>query len=83
MMIQLYLRDGCPFCRKVLTAAQQIGLEEGKDFEVIDAPPGTPGREVVLRVGGKAMVPFLVDGAVSMYESDDIIAYLRRKFAES
>ena len=82
-MIQLYMRDGCPFCRKVLAAVQQFGMEEGKDFAVIDAAPETPGREVVLRVGGKAMVPFMIDKDVSMYESDDIIAYLEKKFAAS
>jgi len=75
-MIKLYIRNSCPFCKKVLTAAEKIGLKEGKDFTVIDASAGTPGREVVLQVGGKAMVPFLIDGDVSMYESDDIIAYL-------
>ncbi len=75
-MIKLYMRDSCPFCKKVLTAAEKTGLKEGKGFTVIDASPGTPGREVVLQVGGKAMVPFLIDGDVSMYESDDIIAYL-------
>ena len=77
--MQLYMSGPCPFCQKVLRAAQEIGLEEGKDFTVIDASPGTPGREVVLNTGGKAMVPFLVDGDTSMYESDDIIAYMKRK----
>lgn len=75
-MIKLYITDSCPFCKKVLTAAEKLGLKEGKDFTVIDASPGTSGRKVVLQVGGKAMVPFLIDGDVSMFESDDIIAYL-------
>lgn len=78
-MIQLYMRAGCPFCKKVETAAIEIGLVEDKDFQLIDASPFTPGRDVVMKLGGKAMVPFLVDGVVSMYESDDIIAYLKTK----
>jgi glutathione S-transferase len=82
-MIELYVREGCPYCKKVLTAAQRLGLQEGKDFTAIDAAPGTKGREVVLRVGGDSMVPFLMDGAVSMYESDDIVAYLETKFPPS
>jgi len=77
-MIELYMRNGCPFCQKVTKAAHGFGLKEGKDFIVIDAAPGTPGREVVLSRGGKAMVPFLIDGDTSMYESDDIIKYLRK-----
>jgi len=82
-MIQLYMRDGCPFCQKVLLAAQEIGLKENQDFKTIDAAPGTPGRDVVLSVGGKGMVPFLVDGDKAMYESGDIIVYLKRKFLNS
>ena len=76
-MIELYMRDDCPFCQKVVQATGEFGLEEGEDFTVIDAAQGTPGREVVLNKGGKAMVPFLIDGDTSMYESGDIIAYLK------
>jgi glutathione S-transferase len=82
-MIQLYMRDGCPYCQKVLAATQELGMKDGKDFTLIDAAPGTLGRDVVLDVGGKAMVPFMIDGEVSMYESDDIIAYLKDKAAAS
>ena len=82
-MIKLYINARCPFCQKVLSAAQKIGLEDGKDFTTIDAAPGTPGSAVVLSVGGEYMVPFLIDGDTSMYESDDIIAYLKKKFGKS
>ncbi len=82
-MIQLYIREDCPFCQKVLVAALQIGLKEGEDYTVVDAAPGTLGRKVVLDVGGKAMVPFLRDGEFSMYESDDIVAYLKKKKGSS
>ncbi len=80
-MIQLYLRFDCPFCTKVLRAAEAMNLTKGVDYEVIDATEGTPGRQVVLDLGGKAMVPFLVDGKTAMYESDDIIAYMREKLS--
>lgn len=82
-MIELYMSAGCPFCKKVLLATQELGLKEGEDFTNIDAAPGTPGRDVVLNVGGKAMVPFLVDGDTAMYESDDIVTYLEKKFSGS
>jgi len=83
VMVQLYMSASCPFCQKVLLAARQYGLKEGKDYTTIDAAPGTPGRKVVLSVGGQSMVPFLIDGDISMYESDDIIAYLKKKFCDS
>ena len=78
-MIELYIRDGCPFCKKVVQATGEFGLKEGEDFTVIDAAPGTQGRDVVLNRGGKAMVPFMIDGETSMYESGDIIDYLKRR----
>ncbi|WP_176761161.1 glutathione S-transferase N-terminal domain-containing protein [Desulforhopalus singaporensis] len=77
--MQLYMREDCPYCRKVERATLEMGLSAGKDYEIINAAPFTPGRDTVLQVGGKAMVPFLIDGDFSMYESDDIIAYLRKK----
>jgi glutathione S-transferase len=78
-MIQLYVSAGCPYCKKVEKAAGEMGLIEGSDFELVDAAPNTPGRDVLLKIGGKGMVPFLIDGEISMYESDDIIDYLKAK----
>ncbi len=76
-MIEFYVRDGCPFCQKVVQAADEFGLKKGEDFTLIDAAPGTPGREMVLSRGGKAVVPFMIDGDTSMYESGDIVTYLK------
>jgi len=82
-MVQLYLSTHCPFCQKVLRAAKQLGLKEEKDFSIVDAAPGTPGADVVLSVGGDYMVPFLVNGDYFMYESDDIIEYLKKNLGKS
>lgn len=78
-MIELYIWQQCPFCQKVLRAADAIGLQEGRDYTVINGAPGSPGRNMVAKTGGKGMVPFLIDGDISMYESDDIISYLQNK----
>jgi len=80
-MVELYITSTCPFCIKVIRAADQMGLQEGKDYTIVDAAHGKPGRQKVIDTGGRSMVPFLIDGDVSMYESDDIIAYLRTKIA--
>ncbi len=79
-MIELYVSITCPFCQKVERAARELGLTEGREYRLIDAQPNTPGRDVVLKTGGKAMVPFMIDGHTSMYESDDIITYLKNRF---
>jgi glutaredoxin len=78
-MIEIYIRAFCPYCDKVINAARQLGLTEGKEYKTIDAAVNTPGREKLLRLGGKTMVPFLVDGQTHMYESLDIISYLKTK----
>lgn len=79
-MIKLYQFSTCPFCRKVIDAATEMKLKPGEDYILIEASRGTPGREEVVRLGGKGQVPFMVDGDVKMYESDDIIDYLKNKF---
>ncbi len=76
-MVELYVTSTCPFCIKVIRAAGAMGLTEGQDYFIVDAAHGTPGRKRVVDTGGKSMVPFLLDGESWLYESDDIIDYLR------
>jgi glutathione S-transferase len=80
-MIQIYQFASCPYCQRVLRAADRLGLVEGRDYEIVEASRGTPGRAKVVQLGGMSQVPFLVDGAVRMYESADIVDYLAAKFA--
>ncbi len=75
-MLKLYYADYCPYCKKVIAAFKEMGLE----FELIDAAPGTPGRQKLLELGGREQVPFLVDGETMMYESSDIIEYARKNY---
>lgn len=82
-MIQLFQYDSCPYCAKVISTLQSLQLKENKDYKLVEASRGTSGREEVLRLGGKNQVPFLVDDSISMYESDDIIKYLRNKFSKN
>ena len=73
-MLTLYVKAGCPFCRRVLDAAAELGVS----LEEKDVADPEVAAELVAR-GGKLQTPYLVDGArgIEMYESDDIIAYLR------
>jgi len=80
-MIELYVREGCPFCHRVINKINELKLKENIDYKLIDAAPGTPGREVVLKKGGKSQVPFMIDGNLNMYESGDIISYIETKFS--
>lgn len=80
-MIRLYQYDTCPYCQRVIRTVEALGLVLNKDIEFVEASYGTPGRAEVVRLGGISQVPFLVDGEVQMYESADIIAYLRSKYS--
>ena len=68
----LYVKPGCPYCAKVDRFLAEAGLE----IEHRSVLEGCNAEE--LRVlGGKVQSPCLVIDGEPMYESDDIIAYLR------
>ena len=77
-MLTLYRRPECPFCRKVLDMAEESGIA----LEKKDISNPTVANELVAK-GGKKQVPYLFDSetGVVMYESMDIIAYLRAHYA--
>ncbi len=82
-MLELYQMEHCPYCAKVRRVMEELDL----DFICRNMPKGSPKRELLRRLGGKEMVPFLVDTSdksnpVMMYESDDIIDYLKEKYGK-
>jgi glutathione S-transferase len=73
--LELYDFEGCPYCRKVREALSILDL----DAVIRPCPKNGPHfRPEVVRRGGKAQFPYLVDPnhGVELYESDDIIRYL-------
>jgi glutaredoxin len=64
----LYIKQGCPFGAKVLSASGELGIT----FEIRDIADSAVANELVKR-GGKRQVPYLVDEetGAQMYESDD------------
>ena len=70
----LYYSKNCPYCMKVLRFMNENGISmEKRDTSL----PGVK-RELV-NIGGKPQVPCLVVNNEALYESDDIIEYLREK----
>lgn len=69
----LYYKKSCPYCTKVLRF-----MDENKiTLDMRDTlQPGN--QNDLIRVGGKKQVPCLVIDGKAMYESDDIIDYLRQ-----
>lgn len=73
----LYYKKLCPYCQKVFAfmEANKITLDTRDTLA-----PGN--QDDLIRIGGKKQVPCLVIHGKPLYESDDIIAYLREKAAE-
>ena len=73
-MIELYVLDSCPYSQKVMKY-----LEEN-NIEYIKPDVSEPENyEALQEIGGKSQVPFLFDKDkdLKLYESDDIIEYLK------
>ena len=80
--LALYQFKTCPFCIKVRQEMRRLSL----NIELRDAQHDAANREALSQGGGKAMVPCLSirddqGNGRWLYESGDIIAYLRGRFA--
>jgi glutathione S-transferase len=78
-MINLYYKPSCPYCLRVLTANQTIKAP----LILLNVSADSAHKAALLEKGGKTQVPYLqdVDRGMSLYESEDIIAYLARYYA--
>ena len=76
-MLILYVKNGCPYCHKVLSLGEDLDIT----FDLKNSMDTAITAELIAR-GGKCQVPYLVDSDrnVEMYESDDIIAYLQEHY---
>lgn len=74
MELKLYMFDACPFCRKVL---REIESQGRTDIELQNIQKNKEAKETLVEVGGKSQVPCLFIDGEPLYESDDIINWLR------
>jgi glutathione S-transferase len=77
--LTLYELEGCPYCAKVITKLDELGLE----YDSIMVPRAHSERTEVEKVSGQTGVPVLVDpehDVEGMPESDDIVAYLEETY---
>jgi glutathione S-transferase len=79
----LYVSATCPFCHRVRRFLDEAGIR----LEMRDTLFDEEARRELIQGGGRATVPCLRierDGEVTwLYESLDIIDYLRRQFVAS
>jgi len=77
-MLNLYYKPTCPFCRRVLKVSEEFGVE----LNLFDISADLELREELIAKGGKTQVPFLEDTEKGemIYESNDIIEYIRKNY---
>ena len=73
-MIELFMLEFCGYCKKVIKYMDEHDIP----YKTIDISEKA-NEEELIRIGGKKQVPFIIDREkkIEMYESDDIIDYLR------
>ena len=77
--LELFEAEYCPFCRHVREALTELDL----DAMIYPMPKrGMRYRQRLIRLGGKAKIPFLRDPntGVKLYESVPIVEYLYRQY---
>lgn len=77
-MIKFFFMDGCPYCIKVQAKLDKLKIK----FVPRNINDDENWREL-MKIGKKDMVPFIVDGSVAMYESDEIVKYLEEKYGRN
>jgi glutaredoxin 3 len=80
-MLILYMRSTCPFCQRTMQMAENLGVT----LDLRDIDESEEALAELLEKGGKQQVPYLVDTdkSIAMFESGDIIEYLRENYAKS
>lgn len=73
MKLELYKKDSCPFCQRVMRYLAKSGRS---DVIFHDTVKDQGAAEKLTAVGGKLQVPCLFIDGEPMYESMDIIAWL-------
>ena len=74
-VIRLYTGDYCPFCRRVKSELERLGLE----YDAVDADADM--REEVIRLSGQRAIPILTIGDEVLVDSSHIIRELRSRYA--
>ena len=74
MKLELYKKKTCPFCQRVLSYLETSGRTDVTFADIIEVPGA---EERLIEIGGKRQVPCLVIDGEPLYESLDIIQWLK------
>ena len=71
--LKLFVMAGCPFCRRVLGFMAENGIQ----VEQADIAADPAARETLAAEGGKVQVPCLFIDGKPLYESADIVSWMK------
>jgi glutaredoxin 3 len=72
--LTLYHFAGCPYCKRVTDYLQQANI----NIPLKDIHENMAYRDELIKIGGKKQVPCLVIDGKALYESMDIIEWLKK-----
>ena len=75
--LELFIMRSCPYCQRVLAFMEEDGIE----LPLRDIDADMSARRTLFEVGGKVQVPCLFIDGKPLYESLDIIEWLRENIA--
>ncbi|MDD7305089.1 MAG: glutathione S-transferase N-terminal domain-containing protein [Peptoniphilaceae bacterium] len=71
---KLYVGTNCPYCKKVLNFMEENNIE----MEIININENRAAMMELVENGGKRQVPCLYHDGEYLYESNDIIEFLKK-----
>lgn len=72
--LKLFVGNYCPYCKRVEGFIEENKIE---GIEIVNIDNDREAREYLIEKGGLRQVPCLFIGEKAMYESMDIINYLK------
>lgn len=75
MKLELFKKDSCPYCQRVMALVDELGVGEQVEYRDIVRDP--QARQMLVEVGGKQQVPCLFIDGEPLYESADIMRWVR------
>ncbi|SDL91216.1 glutaredoxin family protein [Halarsenatibacter silvermanii] len=78
--LELFYMPYCPFCKKVTRFLKEKNIEE--EVELKNINKDSEAHEKLKKTGGEDQVPCLFIDGEPMYESNDIIEWLKENKVE-
>ncbi|RAK09401.1 glutaredoxin [Halanaerobium saccharolyticum] len=78
--LTLYYFPTCPYCKKVLQVIENNDLDE---IELKNINQDQEAEAELIEVGGKRQVPCLFIDGEPLYESDEIVAWLKSNLVDN